>query len=139
MSDEDLFGPRTLAVRQFLEAIQRLTIEQWREVIAAWRATVTDGWHEAGSAVAAAVTEGGRRQAREELLSELADIIRRMRWDRGDASGDATQAIESTAHYVASLAALALLVRDRITRRDFDALYAPFGGAIPLAAIDGVH
>src|SRR5688572_3202286 len=139
VSDENLFGPRALAVGQFLEAIERLTIEQWREVIAAWRTTVTDAWHDAGSAVAAAVTESGRRQAQEELLSELGDITRRMRWDHGETAGNATQAIESTAHYVTSLAALALLVRDRIARREFDALYLPFTGAIPLATIDGVH
>src|SRR5687768_6819591 len=139
VSDDHLFGPRTLAVRQFLEAIERLTIEQWREVIAAWRTTVTDAWHDAGSAVAAAVTESGRRQAQEELLSELGDITRRMRWDHGEAVGNYTQAIESTAHYVASLAALALLVRDRLTRDEFDALYAPFVSVIPLATIDGVH
>jgi hypothetical protein len=139
VSDDHLFGPRTLAVRQFLEAMERLTMEQWREVIAAWRTTVTDPWHEAGSAVAAAVTESGRRQAQEELLSELGDIARRVRWDRGDTAGNSTQAIESTAHYVASLAALALLVRDRITRREFDALYLPFMEVIPLATINGVH
>jgi hypothetical protein len=139
VSDDHLFGPRTLAVRQFLEAIERLTIEQWREVIAAWRATVTDAWHDAGSAVAAAVTESGRRQAQEGLLSELGDITRRTRWNRGEAAGNSTQAIESTAQYVASLAAQALLVRDRITRRDFDALYFPFMGVIPLAMINGVH
>jgi hypothetical protein len=139
VSDDHLFGPRTLAVRQFLEAIQGLTIEQWREVIAAWRATVTDAWHDADSAVAAAVAESERRQAREELLSELGDITRRMRWDRGETTGNSTQAIESTAHYVASLAALGLLVRDRITRREFDALYLPFMGIIPLATINGVH
>jgi hypothetical protein len=40
---------------------------------------------------------------------------------------------------VASLAALALLVRDRIARREFDALYLPFVGVIPLATINGVH
>jgi hypothetical protein len=139
VSDEDRFGPRTLAVRRFLEAIQALTIEQWREVIAAWRTTVTDAWHDADSAVAAAVTESDRRQAREELLSELEDLTRRIRWNRGDTTGDAAQATERTAQYVASLAALALLVRDRITRRDFDALYSPFMGAVPLAMIDGVH
>ncbi|HJR67778.1 MAG TPA: hypothetical protein VJ802_15200 [Gemmatimonadaceae bacterium] len=139
MSDESPFGPRTLAVRRFLEAIQRLTIAQWREVIEAWRTTVTDAWHDAGSAVAAAVTESDRRQAREELLSELGDITRRMRWDGGEAAGNSTQAIESTAHYVASLAALALLVRDRLTRHEFDALYGPFVSVIPLATIDGVH
>lgn len=139
MSDENLFGPRTLAVRRFLEAIQRLTIEQWREVIEAWRTTVTDAWHDAGSAVAAAVTDSGRRQAREELLSELGDITRRMRWDDEEAAGTLTQGIESTAHYVASLAGLALLVRDHITRREFDALYLPFMGVIPLATINGVH
>ena len=139
VSDVNLFGPRTLAVRQFLEAIQRLTIEQWREVIEAWRTTVTDAWHDAGSAVAAAVTESDRRQAREELLSELGDITRRMRWDGGDRAGDSAQAIESTAHYVASLAALAVLVRDRIARREFDALYLPFRGVIPPAVINGVH
>jgi hypothetical protein len=139
VSDDNLFGPRTLAVRQFLEALQRLTIGQWREVIEAWRTTVTDAWHDAGSAVAAAVTESDRRQAREELLSELGDITRRIRWEHGDTAGNSMQAIESTAHYVASLAALALLVRDRITRRDFDALYLPFMGVIPLATINGVH
>jgi hypothetical protein len=139
VSDEDRFGPRTLAVRRFLEAIQALTIEQWREVIAAWRTTVTDAWHDADSAVAAAVTESDRRQAREELLSELEDLTRRIRWHRGETTGDAVQATERTAQYVASLAALGLLVRDRITRRDFDALYSPFMGAVPLAMIDGVH
>jgi hypothetical protein len=139
VSDANLFGPRTLAVRRFLEAIQRLTIEQWREVIEAWRTTVTDEWHDAGSAVAAAVSESDRRRAREELLSELGDLTRRMRWDGGDGAGDTTQAIESTAQYVASLAALALLVRDRITRREFDALYLPFMGLIPPATVDGVH
>ncbi len=139
MSGENLFGPRTLAVSRFLEAMQRLTIEQWQEVIEAWRTTVTDAWHDAGSAVAGAVTESDRRQAREELLSELGDITRRTRWDRGDTADSSTQAIESTAHYVASLAGLALLVRDRITRQEFDALYLPFRGVIPLATIDGVH
>ena len=139
MSDNHLFGPRTLAVRQFLEAIQRLTVEQWREVIAAWRATVTDAWHEADTAVAAAVAESERRQAREEALSELGEITRRMRWDRSDTTANATQGIESTALYVASLAALALLVRDRITGREFDALYLPFMGVIPPVTINGVH
>ena len=139
MSDENPFGPRTLAVRRFLEAIQRLTIAQWREVIEAWRTTVTDAWHDASSAVAAAVTESERRQAREELLSELGDITRRMRWHGGEAVGNSTQAIESTAHYVASLAALALLVRDRLRRHEFDALYSPIMSVIPLATIDGVH
>jgi hypothetical protein len=126
-------------VTQFLEAIQRLTVEQWRAVIAAWRVTVTDAWHDAESAVAAAVADSERRPAREEPLSELGDITRRMRWDRGETTGNSTQAIESTAHYVASLAALALLVRDRIARREFDALYLPFVGVIPLATINGVH
>jgi hypothetical protein len=139
LNDESLFGPRTLAVRRFLEAIQRLTIEQWREVIEVWRSTVTDAWHDAGAAVAAAVTESDRRQAREELLSELGDITRRMRWDGGEAASTSTQPIESTAHYVASLAGLALLVRDRITRGEFDALYLPFMGVIPVATINGVH
>jgi hypothetical protein len=136
VSDEILLGPRTLAVSRFLEAIQRLTIEQWREVIEAWRTTVTDAWHDAGSAVAAAVAEGDRRQAREDLLSDLAEITRRMRWNGGDRAGDSSQAIESTAQYVSSAAALALLVRDRITRREFDALYYPFKGVISLATID---
>ena len=136
MSDENPFGPRTPAVRRFLEAIERLTIEQWREVMTAWRTTVTDTWHDAASAVDAAVRDSNRRQAREELLSELGDITRRMRWDRGHPTGDASQAIESTAHYVASLAALALLVRDRITRQEFDALYLPFAGVMALARVD---
>ncbi len=139
MSDTHLFGPRTLAVRQFLEAIQRLTPEQWREVIAAWRATVTDAWHDADSAVASAVAASERQQAREELLSELGEITRRIRWNGGETTGSSAQATESTAHYLASLAALALLVRDRITRRELDALYFPFMGVIPLAMINGVH
>jgi hypothetical protein len=126
-------------VRQFLEAIQRLTSDEWKEVISAWRSTVTDAWHDADSAVAAAVAESERRQAREELLSELGDITRRIRWNGGPTTGSSAQTTESTAHYVASLAALALLVRDRITRRQFDALYLPFMGVIPLAMINGVH
>lgn len=139
MSDEHLFGPRTLTVQRFLEATQRLTVEEWKEVIAAWRATVTDAWHDADSAVAAAVAASERRQAREELLSELQDIIRRVRWNGADWTGSSREATESTAHYLASLAGVALLVRDRIAHREFDALYFPFMGVIPLAMINGVH
>ena len=139
MSDEHLFGPRTLTVQRFLEATQRLTVEEWKEVIAAWRATVTDAWHDADSAVAAAVAASERRQAREELLSELQDIIRRVRWNGADWTGSSREATESTAHYLASLAGVALLVRDRIAHREFDALYFPFMGVIPLATINGVH
>ena len=139
MSDEHLFGPRTLTVQRFLEATQRLTVEEWKEVIAAWRATVTDAWHDADSAVAAAVAASERRQAREELLSELQDIIRRVRWNGADWTGSSREATESTAHYLASLAGVALLVQDRIAHREFDALYFPFMGVIPLAMINGVH
>lgn len=139
MSDEHLFGPRTLVIRRFLEATQRLTVEEWKEVIAAWRATVTDAWHDADSAVAAAVAASERRQAREELLSELQDIIRRVRWNGADWTGSSREATESTAHYLASLAGVALLVQDRIAHREFDALYFPFMGVIPLAMINGVH
>ena len=139
MSDEHLFGPRTLAVRWFLEATQRLTVEQWKEVIAAWRAAVTDAWHEADAAVAAAVAASERRQAREELLSELQDIITRVRWNGADWTGSSRAATESTAHYLASLAGVALLVRDRIAHREFDARYLPFRGVIPLATSNGVH
>jgi hypothetical protein len=139
VGDEHVFGPRTLVVRRFLEATQRLSVEQWKDVIAAWRTTVTDAWHEADAAVAAAVAASERRQAREELLSELQDIIRRVRWNGADWTGRSREATESTAHYLASLAGVALLVRDRIAHREFDALYLPFMGVIPLATINGVH
>jgi hypothetical protein len=99
---------------------------------------VTDTWHEADAAVAAAVAQSDRRQAREELLDELEDIIR-MRWDRGEPAAEAAQAMQrSSAHYIASVTALALLVGDRITRQEFDALYSPFTGVIPLTTITGV-
>lgn len=139
MSDDHLFGPRTVAVTRFLEATQRLTVEQWKEVIAVWRTTVTDAWHDADSAVAAAVAQSERRQAREELLSELHDIITRVRWNGGDWTGSSREATESTAHYLASLAGLALLVRDRIAHPEFDALYLPFIGVIPLTTINDVN
>jgi hypothetical protein len=138
VSDDARFGPGTPAVRRFLAAIASLTFDQWREVIRAWRTTVTDAWHDADAAVASAVAVSERRQEREDLLSELGDITRRTRWHGGDATGQSALAIESSAHYVASLAALALLVRDHLSRHHFDALYRPFNEVVPLTRLDSV-
>jgi hypothetical protein len=138
VSDDDQFGPQTPAVRRFLAAIQQLTIDQWREVIEAWRTTVTDIWHDADTAVSAAVSRSDRRQARENALSEVGDITRRMRWESGSPGGPSGQAIASSAEYIASLTTMALLMRDRITRQQFDALYFPFMGPVPLETIEGI-
>ena len=46
---------------------------------------------------------------------------------------------DAAAQYVATIASLALLVRDALSTADFETLYSPFQGLIPVEALPGTR
>lgn len=105
-------GPNAPQVRAFLAALNRLMSDEW--------ATVKSREVPAVAAVRA-LEQAGRAAERTNAVALLSNHLYGDYW-RGS---------------VASMAVEALVVRDRISERDFKTLYAPFEPLIPIAGLGG--
>ena len=100
-------GPNAPQVKAFLAALNRLLPGQWETVVSR---------EEPGIAAVRALEQAGRAEERSNAVAVLSNQL----------DGDYRRGS------VASLAVEALVVRDRISERDFAALYAPFEPFIPI-------
>ena len=105
-------GPNARLAKAFLAALNRLTPGQWETVMSR---------DEPDIGAVRALEQAGRAEERSNAVALLSNQLDGDYW-RGS---------------VASMAVEALVVRDRMTERDFAALYAPFEPFIPIAALDG--
>ncbi len=128
---------RRVAWLNFVGRLARLDLAAVRGAVEAWRHALredADAWFAAEEAVAAAVAASGRRDEQKPLLLHVAEAFAYAVWYRGgevEAPETRVRSTEASGQYLATLAALALLVRDRLGAREFAVLYGPFASLIP--------
>jgi len=142
---------RRRTAAKFVGRVSQLDLETMRAAVLAWRelmATATEAWFAAERAAARAVQEAQRTAQQRTLLAQMADGVlhgvwyREARTERDRRSERDRRpelqvgATEASAQYVATVAMLALLVRDRISAGDFALLYEPFDAEVPLEALE---
>jgi hypothetical protein len=134
------------AALKFVGRVAQLDLEELSDVLAIWRQTMRDdpdAWFTAEAAVGSAVVASGRRDEQRGLLIHVADAFTHLVWyggRRGRALGAPApelrvRASESSGQYLATLAMLAVLVRDHLDAATFALLYAPFAPHIPLSGL----
>jgi hypothetical protein len=127
---------------KFVGRVAQLDLAAVSEAIASWRETMrhdSGTWFAAEEAVARAVVLSGRRAEQQPLLMHVADAFSRIVWYGGrgarareQAPELRVQASEASGQYLATLAMLALLVREELEPSIFALLYEPFAPFIPL-------
>ena len=128
-----------LSASKFLGRLAQLDLATLGKAVDAWRHAVTsatDAWFEAEGAVAQGVLRSHRHREQEVLLGHMTDLFRRAAWFKREAPGARIHSSEAGAQYVATLAMLALLVRDQLREQDFELLYRPFAQVIPTAELE---
>ena len=95
-----------------------------------------DAWFDAERAVADAVSDAQRHPEQEVLLVHIAEVFRSAPWYKTRHPSSRVGSTEASGQYVATVALLALLVRDRVPPDAFDLLYAPLAGVIPLGLLE---
>lgn len=131
------YGPNTALIERFLERFQELGIEQITRVVATWREALrrSDNWYAAEDAVGDAIARLRRHDEQWRLQGRVYDHFRRSSWFREGSPATTASGLEAAAQYLASTAAFALLVADRLTRAQLSTLYGPFAPVIPPASI----
>lgn len=118
-------------VSQLDAAAVRAAVEGWREVMRA----ESEAWFAAERAAAHAVLDAGRTAEQQVMLGHLSDAVLRTVWYRagvGQTPEARVGATEASGQYIASVAMLALLVRDHLSAGEFALLYRPFAGVVPV-------
>lgn len=132
------YGPNTPAVRRFLQRFAALGPRDWDQAARAYLAADgTAPLAAADRALAQAVERTGRAAERDAVLGPLVQLVRDAPPAPGALGGDAALTLIPPVAEAALAALLALVVRDVLPARAFDALYAPFAALIPAAALDG--
>jgi hypothetical protein len=119
----------------FLDRLESLDFHELGAAIRRWRSFVDDAWFEAERALAQAVYDTRAFGAQRRVIDRLSDLFRRARWFTLQAPGAVIGASDASGQYVATLAALALLVREALSGEQFKLLYRTFAPLIPLPTI----
>lgn len=128
------------ATIEFVGRSAQLDLNAVRGAVQSWHAIMREeasAWFAAKKTLGNAVVSSGRRRVQEPLLLYVAQAFARAVWygpeaGRAGAAPD-TQvgASDATGQYLATVAVLALLVRDHLAPATFDLLYRPFATLIP--------
>ena len=125
---------------KFIGRLALLDLDQLGEAIQRWHRTAAehgDAWFVAEAAVADGVERTRRHTEQSVLLRHMGNLFLSKSWFTAAAPGARIRAAEPAGQYVATLAMLAILVRDGITPAQFDLVYHPFHAIIPLAELVG--
>lgn len=136
------------AALKFVGRLAQLDLDGVRTAMDAWRDTMrhnSAAWFAAEEALAHAVVRSGRRGEQEPLLIHVAEAFTRLVWYGQRARADHERGApapemraggtEATGQYLATLAMLALLVRDHLEDATFALLYRPFAALVPPAQL----
>jgi hypothetical protein len=131
------------AASRFVGRVAQLDHAAVQHAVATWRQRMRvgyDSWFAAEDAVAQAIVSSGRQVEQRPLLIHMADAFSQRVWTGGhrDDTGAAEQlvhATEASGQYLATLAMLALLVRDHLDAAAFDQVYQPFAALITITEL----
>jgi hypothetical protein len=134
------------AARRFVGRLAQLDPDAVSAGVRAWRESMREesgAWFAAEEAVAHAVVASGRHDEQRPLLMYVAESFAYRVWYGGRARltlGESAPEIrvgatEASGQYLATLAMLALLVRDHLEPATFEILYRPFAALIPVVEI----
>jgi hypothetical protein len=135
-------GQRAAGMRpaqMFIGRLAQVDLETLGQAIQTWRGAVANhgtAWYAAEGAVAVAMERTGRHDQQRALLRHIGELFLSRSWFTAAAPGARIYAAEPAAQYVATLAMLALLVRDSMRSNEFALLYSPFARIIPLHELD---
>jgi hypothetical protein len=127
--------------RVFVNRLGQLDVGDLEVVGRTWRTIVAadpPAWFAAEGSVGQAVRTTGRQLMQESLLEELSDVVRRRGWWRLDRieSAEGQGLTEAGVQYAATLAVIAVLVRDVVPTQEFDLIYSPFEPVVPVPETD---
>lgn len=125
-----------LAARKFLGRLAQLGLDDLGATVRRWHGLVGTRWFDAEAALTQAMHETDRYAQQESWLGELAAIFQRRPWFSRSMPGIDIGASDASSQYVATIAMLALLVRDQMSAADFALLYEPFAAVIPIEALE---
>lgn len=126
------YGPNARLVQRFLDRIATFTVDDFGAIVRSWRDTLrkSDEWYAAEDGVGEAIARTRRDGEMWVLQDQLYAIFRGAPWYQQNAA-----APEVAAQYLATTAAVALMVADALPAEQLRTLYAPFADAIPLAEL----
>lgn len=126
------YGPRTPAVRHFLQRLAALPPVVWLAAARHYERARDDVRHRrADQALGAAVAALDRERERDALVGPVVQLARRAAERHGPTDDDTVERLAEAA----LAATLALLVSDSLPRAHVAQLYGAFEGAIPLAEL----
>jgi hypothetical protein len=146
MADHAPVAQGRVAARKFVGRLAQLDPEAVYASVQAWRETMREdvgAWFAAEEAVARAVVASGRHDEQRPLLMYVAEAFAYGVWYGAGYGGRArltlgesapelrVRATEASGQYLATVAMLALLVRDHLEPAEFALLYRPFAALIP--------
>jgi len=134
------------AAGRFVGRLAQLDVGAVSASVQAWRESMREAsgaWFAAEEAVAGALVASARQQEQRPLLMHVAEAFAhrvwyggRVRLTLGEAAPELqVRATEASGQYLATLAMLALLVRDHLDAPTFAVLYRPFAALIPVDAL----
>ena len=135
------YGPHAEEVERFLGRLRGLSLEQLGEAIRAWRSALAENsmWHRAEDAVSSAIARTGRHRGQSAIVEHLFNLFREAPWFKASQPGSLIAGSDAAAQYVATIASLALMVRDALSRADFEMLYFPFQALIPAEGLTSMQ
>jgi hypothetical protein len=134
------------AARRFVGRLAQLDPEAVYTSVQTWREAMREelgAWFAAEETVGRAVVASGRHEEQRPLLMHVAEAFAYGVWYGAGYGGRArltlgehapelrVRATEASGQYLATLAMLALLVRDHLEPAEFEILYRPFAALIP--------
>jgi hypothetical protein len=131
------FGPNTRLIERFLERLAHMDVGEYGGVVQRWRDALAaeNGWYAAEDAVGDAIAATRRDGEMWLLQDRLYAIFRDAPWYTRQPLGAPHAPPEVASQYLATSAAVALLVADVLEAKHLNVLYGPFAAAIPLTDV----
>ena len=129
------YGPNSRLIERFLDRLAHMQLADFGDVVRRWRAALAAGpaWYAAEDAVGDAIAQTRRDDAMWVLQDHIYAVFRDTPWYASAASGPTPAPPEVASQYLATSAAVALLVADVLAAEHLNALYAPFAAALAVS------